>query len=155
MTRCRWALIALTMSIASSAGCGGPPDDRSAAGALRLFFESVAISQDSTGSTRSEALEAAYDLLDEESRERLAARARSTGALGGRQHDPWEMLAAYATRDSVLPSRASSFRESIDGDGAHATVTVHIDEERTIEVPMVREGEGWRVVLGVEETIAE
>jgi len=151
----RSALVALVMSISICAGCGGPPDDRSAAGALRLFFESVGASQESTGSTRSEALEAAYDLLDEESRERLAARARTTGALGGRQHDPWEMLAAYATRDSVLPSRASSFREAIDADGMHATVTVHIDEEQTIEVPMVREDDGWRVVLGVEETTAE
>ncbi len=137
------------------AGCGGPPDDRSAAGALRLFFESIGTSQDSTGNTRTEALEAAYELLDRESRERLAARARSTGALGGRTHEPWEMLAAYATREGELPSRAASFREAIDPDGVHATVTVHLDDERTIDVPMVREEEGWRVVLGVEETTAE
>lgn len=141
--------------LALIAGCGGPPDDRSAAGALRLFFDSVSASQRSTGPSRTEALEAAYRLLDEESRARLAARARSTGALGGRPHEPWEMIAAYATRDSALPSRASSFREAIAPDGVHATVTVHLDEERTIEVPMLRQDEGWRVVLGVQETIAE
>ncbi len=148
----RHLLRALILSLALLA-CSSPPSDESATGALRLFFESIAAAQASAGTTRLEALENAYDLLDEESRERLAARARTAGALGGRDHQPCEMLAAYPSRGMSVPTRAANFREVLE-DATHATVTVRLDDGRSVDVAMVHE-EGWRVVLGVPELVAE
>jgi hypothetical protein len=142
--------IAATVAIALL-GCGGPPTDESPSGALRLFFESVATAQQATGRSRVEALEQAYGLLDARSRDRLDERSRATAALGAREHAAYEMLAAYPTRGAEVPTRAASFREAAGADADHATVTVRLAEDRSVEVPMVREDGAWRVVLDVPE----
>lgn len=151
----RWLGLVLPW-LALCVACSGPPSEDSPSGALRLFVESIERARLSAGSDRDEALESAYRLLDETSRERLEERSRTAEALGARDHDAFEMLAAYPSREaaSAVPTRASSFRESVDPDGLHATVSVRLPES-TIEVPMVREGEAWRVVLSVPEPSRE
>lgn len=143
-----WCVAVISLSMA---GCGGPPTDNSPSGALRLFFESVATAQLATGRSRTEALDQAYQLLDSTSRDRLDERARATAALGAREHAAYEMLAAYPTRGEEVPTRAASFREATGPGDDHATVTVRLGEDRSVEVPMVREDGAWRVVLDVPE----
>lgn len=141
----RWlALVALT------AACSGPPSDDTPAGALRLFVESVERARQSVGPERDAALEQAYELVDEASRAELEERTRGAESLGARDHEPFELLAAYPRREGAgaLPTRASAFRERLDPDGSHATVSVR-SPAGAIEVPMVREGDAWRVVLAV------
>lgn len=147
----RLALVALCLTC-GGLGCGGPPTDETPSGALRLFFEATQRAQETVGEDRDEALDAAFDLLDEASRDRLEDRARAAEALGARDHRGYEMLAAYPNRDeaSAVPPRASAFRESIDDSGLHATVTVRLPAGEA-EVSMVREEDGWRVMLDVPE----
>lgn len=143
-----WLLLSFVVA------CSGPPTEETPSGALRLFFESMAEAQRATGPERIEALEQAFELLDEESRDRLTARARTATALGGRELAPSEMLAAYPNRSETAPMHSADFRESIAEDGESATVTVRF-EPNDIDVPMVREDRSWRVVLGVPELVAE
>jgi hypothetical protein len=141
----RWlALVAL------AAGCSSPPSGDTPAGALRLFVESVERARQSLGPDRDAALEQALELVDEASRAEIEERTRGAESLGARDLEPFELLAAYPRREGAgaLPTRASAFREHLDPDGTHATVSVR-SPTGAIEVPMVREGDAWRVVLSI------
>jgi hypothetical protein len=146
----RWlALVALT------AACSGPPSEDTPAGALRLFVESVERARQSVGTDRDAALEQAFELLDGASRAELEERTRGAESLGARDHEPFELLAAYPRREGAgaLPTRASAFRERVDADGIHATVSVR-SPAGPIDVPMVREDGAWRVVLAIPAAAA-
>jgi hypothetical protein len=144
----RW-LIVLVVAV-SFAGCGGAPTDDSAEGAARLFVEAM----ERSASDR-RGLEEAYHLLSEPTRQRLVARARMTAALGAAEREPWEMLVEGTAHVRFMP-RPGGFREHVDAaDPNRATVTVSGSESGQVaELPLVREDDGWRVVLDVPELTA-
>src|SRR5687768_9066653 len=115
-------------------GCSSPPTDETPAGALRLFLDAIWTSEAQDGDDDREMLVTAYELLDEESRDRLARDARLAGALGGREREPWEMLAAGASRMVLVPRPSGGMRETYDADGRSATVMVSGEDGATGEV---------------------
>lgn len=131
--------------------CTTPPTDDTPAGALRLFLDAIWSSEARDADDDRQMLTAAYELLDAESREHLVHQARLAGALGGREREPWEMLAAGASRMALVPRRSGGMREVIDPDGRGATVIVSGESGGTAEVRLVREDDGWRVLLTVPE----
>ena len=131
------------------AACGSPPTDETPAGALRLFLGAIWSSEALDADDDQDTLTTAYELLDAESREHLARQARLAGALGGRERDPWEMLAAGASRMALVPRTSGGMREVIDPDGRGATVIVSDERGASADVRLVREDDGWRVLLHV------
>jgi hypothetical protein len=140
----------LVLLLLACAGCGGAPTDDTPAGAVRLFVDAM---ERSNADRRG--LEDAYHLLSETTRERLVARARMTAALGAAEREPWEMLVEGTAHVRFAP-RPGGFREHLDAsDPDRATVTVTGSQSGQIaEIPLVREENGWRVVLEVPELTA-
>ncbi len=122
--------------------CGDAHDDATPTGALVLFLEAM-----DQAASDSNALERAYRLLDPAARNALAQRADKAETLAGRAYPPWEMLAEGRFRLRFTPAR-HRMRAKIDGDNARVSVS---DEsgKQTVHVPLVREGDAWRVVLDV------
>lgn len=144
------ALVALAAAWMATA-CSSPPTDDTPAGALRLFLDAIWSSEARDADDDREMLTTAYELLDAESREHLVRQARLAGALGGREREAWEMLAAGASRMALVPRRSGGMREVIDPDGRGATVIVSGESGGSAEVRLVREDDGWRVLLTVPE----
>lgn len=133
----------LLLSIAApSAGCAEEPSDATPIGALKLFLDAMERSAEDEG-----ALEEAYRLLDAKARANLEARADEARALAaGKELAPWQMLAQGRFRLRFAPARRGGFREVTHGGRSTVTVRGSSPEERA-EVPMVKEGEAWRVAL--------
>jgi hypothetical protein len=140
----------LVITLVLVAGCGGAPTDDTPSGAVRLFVAAMERSVDDR-----RGLEQAYHLLSETTRERLVARARMTSALGAAEREPWEMLVEGTAHPRFAP-RPGGFREHVDAsDPDHAVVTVSGSEAGQVaEIPVVREDDGWRVVLEVPDLTA-
>ncbi len=142
---------AICLGAATLWACSSPPTDDTPAGALRLFLDAIWSSETLDADDDEATLTTAYELLDSESREHLVRQARLAGALGGREREPWEMLAAGASRMALVPRRSGGMREAIDPDGRGATVIVSGESGETAEVRLVREDDGWRVLIDVPE----
>lgn len=123
-------------------GCGEAHDDATPTGALLMFLEAM-----DQAASDSNALERAYRLLDPAARAALTQRADKAETLAGHAYQPWEMLAEGRFRLRFAPAR-HRMRAKIDGDKARVSVS---DEngKQSVYVPLVREGEAWRVVLEV------
>jgi len=136
----RWLSIALVPL--ALLGCTEAPSDDTPSGAVRLFLESMARAEHDPS-----AVEDAYALLAEDSRRALAERAHLASSLGGRPMEPWDMIARGRFRQTFAPARGSrGMRETVEGN--EATVVVENEErDRRAEIQLVREEEGWRVVL--------
>ena len=130
---------------AFAVGCGEEREDATPEGALTLFLDAIERSGESRG-----ALEQAYDLIDASAQERLVDRARSATALGARELHPWELLVEGRALLRFHPRRGGGMRAQVTGDRAVVTVVGEDGDERA-EVPMVRQPDGWRVVLEVPE----
>jgi hypothetical protein len=98
------------------------------------------------GAADEEALRVAYELLATPAQRALQARAERAKALAGQSFEPWQMLAQGRFRLRFSPARRRGMREKIEGDRAIVTVTGQAPDARA-EVPLVRERDGWRVVL--------
>jgi len=130
------------LSLLLAAGCSDAPTDETPSGTVRLFLQAMERSERDPA-----ALEDAYRLLARPTRRALMERAHMAGSLGGREFRPWEMLVRGRYRQTFTPRRgARGMSESIDGDRATVRVTA-ADGERRAEVPLVREEEGWRIVI--------
>lgn len=147
-----WATLSLgavsfgAVSFAAFAvGCGEERQDATPEGALTGFLDAIERSGDSRG-----ALEQAYGLIDASAQERLVDRARSATALGARELNPWELLVEGRALLRFHPRRGGGMRSQVTGDRAVVTVVGEDGDERA-EVPMVRQADGWRVVLEVPE----
>jgi hypothetical protein len=135
---CAWAL-ALAMGVAA---CSDAPSDDTPRGTVRLFLQAMERSERDPS-----ALEDAYRLLARPTRRALMERAHMAGSLGGREFQPWEMLVRGRYRQTFTPRRGGrGMRESIEGDRATVTVTAS-DGERRAEIPLLREEDGWRIVI--------
>ena len=135
----RWSLPAVALVLVA-AGCEDVPTDETPRGALRLFIDAMERSE-----RDHDALQEAYALLSRDTRRELTARART--ALGGERLEPWDMLVRGRFRLTFTPGvRARGMRERIRG--SRATVVVRdASGRRRAEVPLVREGGRWRIVL--------
>jgi hypothetical protein len=141
--RSAWPFLVAVLGAAALLGCNSDPDDRTPAGALRLF---VGAMERSDRDVR--ALEDAYRLLAPEAREALRARAERAESLAGREMAPWDMLVQGRFRLRVPIDGQDALVERIDGD--RAVVVVQGDDGvPRAEVPMVREGDRWRVHLDI------
>ena len=131
----------LVVVAATTPACGDEPSDDTPTGALLLFLDAMDRSSWDDG-----ALEIAYGLLASDAREQLRARAERASSLSHREFEPWEMLPQGRFRRRFSARRG--LRERIDGE--HAVVTVLGSREgEHADVPLVREGEAWRVVLDI------
>lgn len=135
----------IVSSLALLVACQRLPSDRSPSGALQLFLEAMAETQDDPA-----ARARAYALLAPESRSGLSARSRLAAALSNRHFEPPEMLVEGRYRLRFRPRESGGFEERIDGDRALVVVLGEGRGERA-EVPMVRENGHWRVFISVPE----
>jgi len=129
---------AITLILLSLSACSSEPTDETPAGALTLFLEAMEKS-DWDDTARADA----YALLSPEARTALEERAERSNALSRREFEPWEMLAQGRFRLRFTPA---STEVRVNGDEATVTVLGRREGERA-DVPMVREGERWRVHL--------
>ena len=141
----------IALLAAAASGCRSTPTDDTPAGAVRLFLDAIWAGEVHDSDDDRESLTLAYELLDSASRDRLARAARLAGALGGREREPWEMLAAGASRMVIMPRRSGGLRERIEPNGREATVTVSDESGGSADVRLVREEDGWRVLLDIPE----
>ena len=126
-------------------GCGSPTADATPVQVLSEFLEAMDRSANDV-----DALQEAYNLLDIRARRALKKRAMTAATLAGREFKPWEMLAQGRFRIVFSPARRGGMRAKISGD--RATVIVKGSERaQRVEVPMVREKDGWRVELKIPE----
>ena len=123
-----WGLILLTMMGA----CGETDPGVTREGAVRGFVDAMQRSR-----WDADAREEAFALIDEGSRDELARRASRTAALGRRGLEPWQMIAQGTFRLMFRPQvfEAAGNIVIVRGDGQSA------------QVPVVYEGDRWRVVL--------
>ena len=128
--------------LACLVACGEADDDASPSGALLMFLEAM----DAANSDPS-SLETAFRLLDPDARAELTERASKAETLAGREYKPWQMLAEGRFRLRFTPD-PHRLRAKIDGDRAQVSVADPSGKQR-VQVPMVREGTHWRVVLAV------
>lgn len=142
---CALALVAFL-----AVGCTEEASDETPSGAVRMFLDAMERSERDPS-----ALREAYGLLAQPARIGLTERARLAESLGGRNIQPWDMIAQGRFRQSFTPAPGSrGMRESIEG--SRATVTV-VDERgrRRAEVPLLREDGHWRIVLELPPTRPE
>ena len=132
------ARVATALFLVVLGACGSEPTDETPTGALTLFLEAMEKS-DWDETARADA----YALLSPEARTALEARAEQANSLSHREFEPWEMLAQGRFRLRFTPA---STEVRIDGDQATVTVLGRREGERA-DVPMVREGDAWRVHL--------
>jgi hypothetical protein len=135
-----FACAALILALAV-AGCGQRELDATPEGAVEAFLRAVdEAPRDATAGTRLVAL------LDAKAREALEVRANRARAIGGRQVEPAAMLSPMW---SPVRFEVDRLTAKIDGDGEHGIVDVYGVDPSTqhARVPVVREGERWRVVV--------
>ena len=135
LSRARRALCATALALAiATARCDRSNDD-SPEDALASW---VSLMNGSRGdpSTR----RAAFDLLSQRARDKLARRSAVAAQLSGREVKPWEMLAPgrFALRFSF---DRQGLRSRVNGD--RAIVIARGPRTEVAEVPMVREEGQW------------
>lgn len=110
-------------------------------GALMTWVNAMNASRSDASQRR-----AAFDLLAPAARRNLAARAARASQFAGRPVEPWEMLAPgrFSLRFSIDPA---NLRVELQGD--RATVQANGPGGDHADVPMVREGNAWRVDLAL------
>lgn len=135
----------LTLGAAYAVGCNTSPVEATPAQVLTEFLEAMDRSGDDI-----EALQYAYSLLDRNAHTALEKRAQMATTLAGREFKPWEMLAQGRFRMVFSPAQRGGMRAKINGDRAVLIVTGDNSSQR-VEVPMIREKEGWRVELKIPD----
>ena len=139
----RAALLALLLVAACAIGCARKPADATPEGALELFLQALDdTSHDPSANAR------AYALLDPASRESLRVRAARATSITGKALVADQMLAPVWSSPRFAIERMHA---EIDGTGARAMVDVFGADPvmQHVRVPLVREGEAWRVEMGL------
>jgi len=127
------------------ASCARKPSDATPEGALDTFLHAVEETpHDPSAPTR------AYALLSTPTRDALKARATRATAVTGKATTPEAMLSPLWTPMRFAVERTTT---SIDPDGMRAVVEVFGVDPTTqhVKVPMVKEGDRWRIVLEIPE----
>jgi len=135
----------LMLGAACALQCNTSPVEATPVQVLSEFLEAMDRSGDDVS-----ALRQAYLLLDQSAHTALEKRARMAATLAGREFKPWEMLAQGRFRIVFSPAQRGGMREKINGNRA-VVIVVGDDSSQRIEVPMVREKQGWRVELKIPD----
>jgi hypothetical protein len=126
-------------------GCDSSESEATPVQVLSQFLEAMDQSDDNA-----DALRDAYLLLDKNAHRALEKRALTAQTLSGREFKPWEMLAQGRFRIVFSPAQRGGMKAKIDGN--RATVVVRGNEKsQRVEVPMVREKDGWKVELKIPD----
>jgi len=136
MHRRAWA----TAILFAAAACGRAPSDATPEGAVEAFVRALDDApRDPTAASR------AYALLDVDARHALEARAARASSIDGHPAKPESMLAPVWSppRFSIETTKTNL------QDAMHATVDVFGIDPSTqhARIPVVREGERWRIVI--------
>lgn len=142
MLSCKARLAWLTATWILTA-CGGSKVDEAPEGVLRRFLGAMERS-----AWEPEARKEAYGLLDQAAQRELKRRAEVASTLATRDFAPWEMMAPGRFVLHFQPRRRDAMRSRIQGRKAVVVVRGEGKQEQA-RVPMVHEGESWRVVLAL------
>jgi hypothetical protein len=135
-----------------ASGCSATPSTETPIGALTLLLSAMDGSGDDP-----EALRTAFFLLDKEARQELTQRAHKAEAIAGRELMPWEMLVPGRFSLRFAPGSRGGMHAKVTGNRAVVTVTAE-NKQRTADVPLVREADGWRVeltALGLQKRVQD
>ncbi len=136
-----WALASVLGTLAS--GCGAEPTDKTPAGAVTLFLAAMSDTEWNDGQRAT-----AYHLLAPEARAVLTAKAARASGLAGRALHPWEMIVEGRFRMRFSPDPART-KERVSGRTGVVTLSSGKAGE-SAEVPVVREGDRWRIALSLD-----
>lgn len=123
--------------------CSRTPPDATPEGAVRELIERM---EQNDGAP--ERASAAYELLSETTRANLIERAKRASSATGRPIPPEQMLAPSRF---VLLFRPQQIEARIEGDRAFVDVFGADPAVDRARIPLVREGERWRIELGLPE----
>jgi len=132
----------LVFSVFYVTACGRAPSDATPEGAVESFLRALDDApRDPTAAAR------AYALLDPDAREALKARAARAAAIEGHPAPPESMLAPLWSppRFEIESTKTTTL------DVMHARVEVLGVDPQTqhATIPVVKEGERWRVVIAI------
>ncbi len=147
--RARFLVLILTLALGAWGACARKPPDATPEGALDQFLRAVEETpNDPTAPAR------AYALLAAPSRDALKTRATRATAITGKPIAPEAMLAPLWTPMRFAVERTAV---TIEPSGIRAVVEVFGVDPSTqhVKVPLLREGDRWRVVLEVPEPPGE
>jgi len=131
------------LALSTMSACSKRPRDATPEGTVETFLRELdEAPRDPSAAAR------AYALLDPATRESLRVRAERARALTGQRATPETMLAPMWSPARFEIERCQS---KSGGDDAHALVDVYgVDPtSQHVRVPVMREGDGWRVVLSI------
>jgi hypothetical protein len=123
--------------------CGRPELDDDPVTTVRSFLDLM----ERSGADEA-ALSEAYTLLDRSAQQALRARAERARSLSGRSFEPWQMLAQGRFRLRFALVSPGGLRARVQGARATVVATGQRPGERA-EIPLVREGDAWRIVLSL------
>ena len=126
-------------------GCARKPPDSTPEGALDAFLRAIEETPNDPGAPAR-----AYALLDPAAREAIRTRAARANAITGKAVTAEGMLSPLWTPMRFSVERTST---TIDAGGLRAVVDVYGVDPTTqhVRVPLVREGDRWRVVMVVPD----
>jgi hypothetical protein len=141
MDRAR-TILALVFALFCAIGCGRAPSDATPDGAVEAFLRALDDApRDPTAASR------AYRLLNADARHALEVRAARASSIEGHPATPESMLAPVWSP----PRFAVETTKTSKQDEMHAVVEIFGVDPATqhASVPVVKEGEGWRIVLAI------
>jgi hypothetical protein len=143
-----WALaLAIVVALTALTGmsCARKPQDATPEGALEAFLRAVEETPNDPGAPAR-----AYALLSTPTREALRARAVRATAITGKTMAPEAMLSPLWTPARFPVERTSA---TLEASGTSAVVEVFGVDPTTqhVRVPLVKEGDGWRIFLEIPE----
>lgn len=124
------------------AGCARKPADATPEGAVRELTERLAALDGADGDAK-----AVFELLSDEARSNLQARADRYSNASGRKIAPWAMIVPSRSRLGFVPQ---SFEARIVGKYALVDV-LGVGANQVAKIPCVFEGDHWRVDLAFPE----
>jgi hypothetical protein len=140
--------LALFVLCACGSSCAPRPSELSPNAALTAFLNALDRSTHAP-----EQLQLAFGWLDQASQSALKERAGLAASLAGRSIAPWDMLVPGRSSFSAYSVPSMRMRSRIEGERAFVTLT--LEGRDAVEIPLIREQERWRVVLGLKPTTPE
>lgn len=140
-----WTLV-LGVGLLVSA-CGAEATDKTPTGVVTLFLAAMSDTEWNDGARAT-----AYHLLAPDARAVLTAKAARASGLAGRDLQPWEMIVEGRFRMRFSPDPART-KERVDGRTGVVTLSSGKAGE-SAAVPVVREGDRWRIGLDLDDGAA-
>jgi hypothetical protein len=135
--------LVLLLLVSGWLGCAPSPSELSPTEALTAFLTALDRSTHAP-----EQLQVAYDWLDENSQRALRERAGMSASLAGRSVAAWDMLVPGRASFSAYSVPSLRMRARVQGE--QAVVALQLEGREDVEIPMRRQENRWRVVLGLK-----